>query len=80
MAANLPGPGDRATWGHRAGLPGSPDFDDGDAPDTKAENLEALSEWHESFQSAAALKDWRRMKQAMYFMDSLMKSLIEGAR
>lgn len=79
-ARDLPGPGDRATWGHRAGLPGSPDFDDGDAPDTKAENLEALSEWHESFQSAAALKDWRRMKQAMYFMDSLMKSLIEGAR
>lgn len=79
-ARDLPGIGDRATFGHRANLPGSPDFEDDDAPDATAENLEALREWHESFQSAAALKDWRRMKQAMYFMDSLMKSLIEGAR
>lgn len=79
-AHDLPGIGDRATWGRRAGLPGSPDFDDGDAPDTKAENLEALSEWHESFQSAAALKDWRRMKQARLFIASLMDGLIEEAR
>lgn len=79
-ARDLPGIGDRATFGHRANLPGSPDFEDDDAPDATAENLEALREWHESFQSAAALKDWRRMKQAMYFMDSLMKSLIEDAR
>ena len=78
-ARDLPGPGDRATWGRHAAGPRSPDFD-GDAPDATEDNLEALSEWHESFQSAAALKDWRRMKQAMYFMDSLMKSLIEGAR
>ena len=59
--------------------PRSPDFE-GDAPDTTETNLESLREWHESFQSAASLKDWRRMEQAMYFMDSLMKSLIEGAR
>lgn len=58
----------------------SPDFEDDDAPDATAENLEALREWHESFQSAARLRDWRRMEQAMHFMDSLMKSLIEDAR
>ena len=55
-APTLPGPGDRATFGHRANLPGSPEFEDDDAPDATAENLEALREWHESFQAAAALK------------------------
>ena len=79
-ARDLPGIGDRATWGHRANLPGSPDFEDDDAPDATAENLKALREWHESFQSAAALKDWRRMEQARLFIVSLMDSLIEVAR
>lgn len=79
-ARDLPGIGDRATFGHRANLPGSPDFEDDDAPDATAENLEALREWHESFQSAAALKDWRRMEQARLFIVSLMDGLIEAAR
>ena len=61
-------------------LPGSPDFEDDDAPDATAENLEALREWHESFQAAAALKDWRRMEQARLFAVSLMDGLIEAAR
>ena len=80
-ARDLPGIGDTANaFGYVP--PSSPDFIDHDdeAQDATEDNLEALSEWHERFQSAAALKDWRRMKQAMYFMDSLMKSLIEGAR
>ena len=79
-ARDLPCIGDRATFGHRANLPGSPDFEDDDAPDATAENLEALREWHESFQSAAALKDWRRMEQARLFIVSLMDSPIEAAR
>ena len=62
-AHDLPGIGDRATWGRRAALPGSPDFEDDDAPDATAENLEALREWHESFQAAARLHDRRRMEQ-----------------
>lgn len=77
-ARDLPGTGDRSAWGHRSALPGSPDFEDDDAPDTAAENLKALREWHESFQSAAALKDWRRMEQARLFIVSLMDSLIEA--
>lgn len=79
-ARDLPGIGDRATFSHRANLPGSPDFEDDDAPDATAENLEALREWHESFQSAASLKDWRRMEQARLFIVSLMDGLIEDAR
>ena len=80
-ARDLHGPGDRATWGHHAADPRSPDFEgDGDAPDATETNLEALSEWHESFQAAAALKDWRRMEQARLFVVSLMDSLIEAAR
>ena len=79
-APTLPGFGDRATWGRHAADPRSPEFEDDDAPDTAAENLDALREWHESFQAAAALKDWRRMEQARLFIVSLMDSLIEGAR
>lgn len=78
-ARDLPGPGDRATWDHRAGLPGSPDFE-GDAPDATETNLEALGDWIETFQSAARLRDWRRMEQARMFAVSLMDGLIEGAR
>lgn len=79
-ARDLPGIGDRATWGRRAALPGSPDFEDDDAPDATAENIEALREWHETFQAAARLRDWRRMEQARLFVVSLMDGLIEGAR
>ena len=73
-------PGDRATWGHHAAGPRSPDFDDGDAPDTKAENLEALGDWIETFQAAARLRDRRRMEQARLFAVSLMDGLIKDAR
>ena len=78
-ARDLPGPGDRATWGRHAADPRSPDFE-GDAPDTTETNLEALREWLETFQSAARLRDWRRMEQARLFVVSLMDSLIEAAR
>ena len=78
-AHDLPGPGDRATWGHHAADPRSPDFE-GDAPDATETNLEALGEWLETFQSAARLRDRRRMEQARLFAVSLMDSLIEVAR
>ena len=80
-ARDLPGPGDRATWGHHAAGPRSPDFEgDDDAQDATETNLEALREWHETFQSAARLRDWRRMERARLFAASLMDSLIEAAR
>lgn len=78
-ARDLPGPGDRATWGHHAADPRSPDFE-GDAPDATETNLEALGDWLETFQSAARLRDRRRMEQARLFAVSLMDSLIEAAR
>ena len=78
-ARDLPGPGDRATWGHHAADPRSPDFE-GDAPDATEDNLEALGEWLETFQSAARLRDRRRMERARLFAASLMDSLIEAAR
>lgn len=77
----LPGFGDRATWGHHAADPRSPDFEgDDDAPDAAETNLEALGDWIETFQSAARRRDWRRMEQARLFVVSLMDSLIEAAR
>ena len=80
-ARDLPGPGDRATWGHHAADPRSPDFEgDDDAPDTTETNLEALGGWVETFQAAARLRDWRRMERARLFAASLMDSLIEAAR
>lgn len=78
-ARDLPGIGDRATWGRRAAGPRSPDFE-GDAPDATETNLEALGDWIETFQSAARLRDWRRMEQARLFVVSLMDSLIEATR
>lgn len=78
-ASDIPGPGDRATWGHHAADPRSPDFE-GDAPDATETNLEALGEWLETFQSAARLRDRRRMERARIFAVSLMDSLIEVAR
>ena len=80
-ARDLPGPGDRATWGHHAADPRSPDFEgDDDAPDTTETNLEALGGWVETFQAAARLRDRRRMEQARMFAVSLMDGLIEAAR
>ena len=80
-ALDLPGPGDRATWGHHAADPRSPDFEgDDDAPDATEANIEALGDWLETFQSAARLRDWRRMEQARLFAVSLMDGLIEAAR
>ena len=76
---DLPGPGDRATWGHHAADPRSPDFE-GDAPDATETNLDALGGWLETFQSAARLRDRRRMERARIFAVSLMDSLIEAAR
>lgn len=78
-ARDLPGTGDRATWGHHAADPRSPDFE-GDAPDATEDNLEALGEWIETFKSAARLRDRRRMEQARLFAVSLMDGLIEAAR
>ena len=78
-ARDLPGPGDHATWGHHAADPRSPDFD-GDAPDATDTNLEALGEWLETFQSAARLRDRRRMERARIFAVSLMDGLIEASR
>ena len=80
-ARDLPGTGDT---GNAFGYvpPNSPDFIDHDdeAQDATEANIEALREWHESFQAAAALKDWRRMEQARLCVVSLMDGLIEGAR
>ena len=78
-ARDLPGPGDRATWGHHAAAPRSPDFE-GDAPDATETNLKALGGWLETFHAAASLRDRRRMEQARLFVVSLMDSLIEAAR
>ena len=80
-ARDLAGPGDRATWGHYAAGQRSPDFEgDDDAPDATETNLEALRDWLETFQSAARLRDRRRMEQARLFAASLMDILIEAAR
>ena len=80
-ALDLPGPGDRATWAHHAADPRSPDFEgDDDAQDATETNLEALGGWLETFQSAARLRDRRRMEQARLFVVSLMDSLIEAAQ
>ena len=49
-------------------------------PDATETNLEALREWHETFQAAARLRDWLRMEQARLFVVSLMNGLIEDAR
>ena len=78
-ARDLAGPGDRATWGHHAADHRSPDFE-GDAPDATETNLEALRKWLETFQSAARLRDRRRMEQVRLSVVSLMDSLIEAAR
>ena len=40
-AHDLPGFGDRATWGHHAADPRSPDFE-GDAPDATAQLVQAV--------------------------------------
>lgn len=80
-ARDLPGPGDRATWGHHAADQRSPNFGgDDDAQDATETNLEALREWLETFQSAARHRDRRRMEQARLFAVSLMDGLIEAAR
>ena len=51
----------------------------GDKDATEA-NIEALSEWLETFQAAARLRDRRRMEQARLFAVSLMDGLIKDAR
>ncbi len=80
-ARDLPGIGDT---GNAFGYvpPNSPYFVDHDdeAQDATETNLEALREWHETFQAAARLRDWRRMDQARLFIVSLMDGLIEDAR
>ena len=76
-ALDLPGFGDRATWGHRAADPRSPDFE-GDPLDESETTLEQFKEWSESFIAAAEAKDKRRMEQSRDFVRSLMNELIEG--
>ena len=80
-ARDLPGIGDTSNpFGYVP--PNSPDFIDRDdeAQDATEANIEALGEWIETFQSAARLRDRRRMEQARLLSVSLMDSLIEVAR
>jgi len=72
-ARDLPGPGDRATWGHHAA-----GHYLGDPLDESETTLEQFKEWSESFIAAAEAKDKRRMEQSRDFVRSLMNELIEG--
>ena len=73
-ARDLPGIGDT---GYPFGYvpPNSPDFLDNEAQDTRAENIEAFSEWADGFKAAAQCGDKRRMEQARLFVVSLMNDI-----
>ena len=73
-ALDLPGIGDTANpFGYIP--PNSPDFRDNEAQDTRAANIEAFSEWADSFKAAAQCGDKRRMEQARLFVVSLMNDI-----
>ena len=73
-ARDLPGIGDTSNpFGYIP--PNSPDFRDNEAQDTLAENLEAFSQWADSFKAAAQRGDKRRMEQARIFVVSLMNDI-----
>ena len=73
-ARDLPGIGDTANpFGYIP--PNSPDFLDNESKDTRAANLEAFSEWADSFKLAAQCGDKRRMEQARLFIISLMNDI-----
>ena len=73
-ARDLPGIGDTANpFGYIP--PNSPDFCDNEAQDTRAANIEAFSEWADSFKAAALCGDKRRMEQARLFVVSLMNDI-----
>ena len=73
-ARDLPGIGDTANpFGYAP--PNSPDFRDNEAQDTRAANIEAFSEWADSFKAAAQRGDKRRMEQARLFVVSLMNDI-----
>ena len=73
-ARDLPGIGDT---GNAFGYipPNSPDFRDNEAQDTLTANIEAFSEWADSFKAAALCGDKRRMEQARLFVVSLMNDI-----
>ena len=73
-ARDLPGVGDTANpFGYVP--PNSPGFRDNEAQDTQAANIEAFSEWADSFKAAAQRGDKRRMEQARLFVVSLMNDI-----
>ena len=73
-ASDLPGIGDTANpFGYVP--PNSPDFLDNESKDTRAANLEAFSQWADSFKAAAKCGDKRRMEQARLFVVSLMNDI-----
>ena len=73
-ARDLPGIGDTANpFGYIP--PNSPDFRDNEAQDTLTANIEAFSEWADSFKAAALCGDKRRMEQARLFVVSLMNDI-----
>ena len=73
-ARDIPGIGDTANaFGYVP--PNSPDFLDNEAQDTRAANIEAFSEWADSFKAAAKCGDKRRMEQARLFIISLMNDI-----
>ena len=73
-ARDLPGIGDTSNpFGYVP--PSSPDFLDNESQDTRAANLEAFSQWADSFKAAAQRGDKRRMEQARLFVVSLMNDI-----
>ena len=73
-ARNPPGIGDTGNpFGYVP--PNSPDFCDNEAQDTRTANIEAFSEWADSFKAAALCGDKRRMEQARLFVVSLMNDI-----
>ena len=76
-ARDLPGIGDTSNpFGYvPPNSPNSPDFRDDEAQDTQAANIEAFSQWADSFKAAAQRGDKRRMEQARLFVVSLMNDI-----
>lgn len=77
-ARDLPGPGDPATWGHRAKTPNSPAYDERWKDESTIDgDMENLSEWLYTFECAIRARDKDRMLMAKSMMVSGMDALIK---
>ena len=77
-ARDLPDPGDAATWGHHAGAPGSPDYDERWQDESTIDaDMEELSEWLDTFECAVRTRDFHRMQTARLFIVSGLDALIK---